>query len=69
MANPRVIFTVSEEAKSAIKRIAQNQKKAESDVMREAIEDLLLKYGESVSVDVDRGGWRGGPKDQRQTEE
>lgn len=63
MANPRMIFTISEEARDALKRVAAKTNIAESDLMRQAIADLLSKYGEAASVEVDRGGWRGGPKD------
>jgi predicted transcriptional regulator len=63
MANPRMIFTISEEARDALKRVAAKTTIAESDLMRQAIADLLLKHGEAASVEVDRGGWRGGPKD------
>jgi predicted transcriptional regulator len=63
MANPRMIFTISEEARDALKRVAAKTNIAESDLMRQAIADLLLKHGEAASVEVDRGGWRGGPKD------
>ena len=64
MANPRMIFTLAEEAKDALKRVSSKTKIPEADLMRLAIADLLAKHGETVSVEVDRGGYRGGPKKQ-----
>jgi translation initiation factor 2 alpha subunit (eIF-2alpha) len=69
MANPRMIFTISEEARDALKRVAKKTSIPESDLMRQAMADLLAKYGETSNVDVDRGGYRGGPKEKRQTDD
>lgn len=63
MANPRMIFTISEEARDALKRVAKKTSIPEADLMRQAMADLLVRYGEMASVEVDRGGYRGGPKD------
>lgn len=62
MANPRVIFTISEEAREALKRVAKKTSIPEADLMRQAIAEMLAKYGEATNVEVDRGGYRGGPK-------
>lgn len=63
MANPRMIFTISEEARDALKRVAKKTNITEADLMRQAMADLLARYDEVAAVEVDRGGYRGGPKD------
>lgn len=68
MANPRMIFTISEEAREALKRVSDKTMIQEADLMRLAIGKLLEEYGEQVSVEVDRGGYRGGPKSSREKE-
>lgn len=58
MRSPRVIVSISEEAHQALKRVTKKTRIPESDLLRIAIEDVLIKYGEPANVDVDRGGDR-----------
>lgn len=59
MRNPRIIFTISQEAKDALQRVNAKSGKLEADLLREAISDLLAKYGEkNIDVSVNRGGYR-----------
>jgi hypothetical protein len=67
VANPRVIFTLSKEAKAAMQRVSERTGINEANLMRQAIADILAKHGEVVSVEVDRGGYRGGSKDKQQS--
>lgn len=58
MKSPRVNVSISEAAHQAIKRITKRTHIAESDLLRIAIEDMLIKYGEPADASVDRGGNR-----------
>lgn len=63
---------LNREAREAIDAIAQTQTTPDKqvfagDIARIAIEEYLKKQGISVEVKVDRGGYRGGPKEKRET--
>lgn len=58
MKSPRVNVSISEEAYKALKRVTKRTHIAESDLLRIAIEDMLVKYGEPANAEVNRGGNR-----------
>lgn len=55
----RIICTVTDETEKALKEIAEGRGAPVSTLIREAIQDYLVKQGKDVNVAVTWGGSRG----------
>jgi len=61
----RYNMLMSNEGYEAFTDIAARENRLLSDVIRDALDSYLKLKGRTVSTEVDRGGYRGGPKDKR----
>lgn len=65
----RYNMLMSNEGYEALSQIASEEKRLLADVIRDALDNYLKMKGRTITTEVDRGGYRGGPKEKRQTAE
>lgn len=65
----RYNMLMSNEGYQAFSEIAAQENRLLSDVIRDALDSYLKLKGRDISTEVDRGGYRGGPKASRPAEE
>ncbi len=62
----RYNMLMSNESYEAFSEIAAQENRLLADVIREALDNYLKLKGRDVTTEVDRGGYRGGPKNKRE---
>ncbi len=65
----RLGLRITDEMQEALNDEATKTRIALSELVRIALEDMLKARGYNLTDTVERGGWRGGPKDKAEGEE